>query len=240
MTETKWVVCGGLAPGAGDAGLGVHHHVVDVVAQRPERQQRGGRVAAGRGHQVGAADLFAVRLGEAVDGLVKQLRRGVRLVPALVAVAVEAEVGGEVHHLQAALAQRLYRGGGRAVRVGHDSRPRALGDRVGVELLQLDRHAIARVELVMTAARVRASRHGRQLERRMPPQDRGGHRAAVAGGADDCDAVRHGAAPRVDSSASSIAARRSATSSSVSVRSGARNSRRRASDLLPSPTCSPW
>ena len=154
---------GGLAAGSRDARLGVHHHVGDVLAQRPERQQRGGRVAAGGGHEVRAADLFAVRLREAVDGLVEQLGRLVLCVPALVALAVEAEVGREVHDLEAALAQRLHRRRRRAVRVGHDRGVRPLRDRVGVELLERHRHAVARVELVVAAPRVRASRDRSQL-----------------------------------------------------------------------------
>ena len=152
-------------------------------------EQRCGGVAPRRRHEVGAGDLVAVRLGEAVHCLVEQLGRLVTGVPALVAVAVEAEVRGEVHHPQAALAQRLHGRRGGAVRICHDRRLRPLGDRVGVEGLQLERHAVARIELVVAPPGVRAGRHGRQLEGRMPAQDRCGHGAAVAGRADHCDAV---------------------------------------------------
>ena len=49
-------------------------------------------------------------LGESVHGAVEQLGRGVRLIPALVALAVEAKVGGQVHDLQAALASAFTAG----------------------------------------------------------------------------------------------------------------------------------
>ena len=63
------------AAGAGDALLGVDHHVGDQpgARERREREQRRGRVAAGVGDDPGAGDLLAVQLGEPVDGLAQQL-----------------------------------------------------------------------------------------------------------------------------------------------------------------------
>ena len=86
----------------------------------------------GPGHEVGAADLVAVRLGQAVDRLGEQLGRLVRLVPALVGVLLEAEVRGQVDDLEPALAQLRDGLGGGLVRIGDDGGVGALGDRVGV------------------------------------------------------------------------------------------------------------
>ena len=233
---------GGLAAGAGDARLDVDHRVGDALAQRPAAPAAR-RSSSSRGRPRGRAPRISSRCGsvQAVDGLVEQLGRLVRLVPALVALAVEAEVGGQVDDLQAALAQRLDRGRGRPVRVGHERGVGPLGDRV--------RRRTPRASAARGSAG-RARRGGAPRRERAVTAvsssdgcrctDRGGERAAVAGGADDGDAVlRHAAALRSPPAPASIAARRSATSSSVSVRSGARNSSRSASDLLPSPTCSP-
>ena len=84
-------------------------------------------VAAGAGHERGGGDLVAVRLGQPVHRLAEQLGRLVRLVPALVDLAVEPEVGRQVHDLQAALAQLLHRPRRRLVRIGHERGVGALG-----------------------------------------------------------------------------------------------------------------
>jgi hypothetical protein len=47
-------------------------------------------------------------------------------------------------------------------------------------------HPVAGVELVVPVPGVRARGERGELERGMPVQDRGGDRAAVAGGPDDC------------------------------------------------------
>ena len=123
-----------------------------------------GRVAAGRRDQLGLAQLVAVELGQPVDGAVEQLGRAVLAVPALVGRQVaEPEVGGEVDDEDAEAAQR---GDGRrrgAVRVGDDRRVDVL-ERVEVELGQLDRHPVARVELVEPLAGVAARGRGDQLQ----------------------------------------------------------------------------
>ena len=64
---------GGRAAGAGDAGLGVDHDVGDQAraGERREREDRGGRVAARVGDEVGVADLLAVELGQPVDGALR-------------------------------------------------------------------------------------------------------------------------------------------------------------------------
>ena len=138
---------GRLAAGAGHAGLRVDERVRGEVLQRQQRQQRGGRVAARRGHELRVADLVAVQLGQPVHGLVEQLRRRMRPVPALVQLARDAEVRGQVDHLQPARAQVLDGRRGRAVRVGDERRVAALGDAVGVEGLELAIDAVARVEV---------------------------------------------------------------------------------------------
>ena len=134
----------------------------------------------GPGDEVGAADLVAVRLGQAVDRLGEQLGRLVRLVPALVGVLLEAEVRGQVDDLEPALAQLRDGLGGRLVRIGDDGGVGALGDRVGVGRLHRERHPVGRIELVVAATRVGARGEHRQLDRRMPVQDRRRDRAAVA------------------------------------------------------------
>ena len=65
-----------LAPGAGHARLGVDHDVAEQpgAGERGEREQRGGRVAAGVGDEVGAGDLLAVQLGQPVDAVAEQAR----------------------------------------------------------------------------------------------------------------------------------------------------------------------
>ncbi len=76
----------GAAAGAGHAGLGVDDDVGDQAGarQRRQRQDRGGRVAARVGDQLGAGDLVAVELRQPVDRVGDQLRLRVRLVPLLV------------------------------------------------------------------------------------------------------------------------------------------------------------
>ena len=129
---------GGRAAGAGDAGLRVDDDVGDRAAarQRGQREQRRRRVAAGVGDEVGAGDLLAVDLGQAVDAGAEALGRAVLAVPALVGRPVaQAKVGGEVDDAHAALEQRVDDGRRRAVRVGDDRRVGVAVD-VEVELLE--------------------------------------------------------------------------------------------------------
>ena len=98
----------GGAPGAGDSGLGVDHDRVDFdqpgLEQRPERQLRGGRIAAGIGHEIGRRDRGAGMLGEPVDGVALPFDRPVRLAvgPLVQGRIAQPEVGREVDDLGAA------------------------------------------------------------------------------------------------------------------------------------------
>ena len=92
----------GLATGARDAALGIDHEVADQpgARQRREREERRGRVAAGRADDRDrgvdqGCELGAVELGQAVDGLVEEVGpRVLEAVPARVVGGVaEAEVG---------------------------------------------------------------------------------------------------------------------------------------------------
>jgi hypothetical protein len=105
-----------------------------------------------------------MRLRETVDRLGDQLRSLVGLIPALVALAVQPEVRGQVHDLESARAQLPYGGSGGLVGVGHQRGLGPLRDPVGIELLQGQLHAVARIELVVGRAGVAARRHDRQLE----------------------------------------------------------------------------
>ena len=66
--------------------------------ERGERQRGARRVATGHGHQIGARELVAEQLGDAVGGLGQQLGRRVLLVVPLGVErrVLEAEVGGGV------------------------------------------------------------------------------------------------------------------------------------------------
>jgi hypothetical protein len=94
------------ATGPRHAGLGVDDHVVDQARarERREREQRGGRVAARVGDELGADDVLAIELGQAVDGPADQLGRFVIAVPAAVHVEVaQAEVSTEIDNAYAPL-----------------------------------------------------------------------------------------------------------------------------------------
>src|SRR5205823_1012216 len=87
---------------AGDATRGVDDDSVALdqssTKKWRERERRGGRIAAGRGDEGGGPQRVAVQLWQAVDELVEQLRRFVRLaVPLRVRGRVaQSEVGGQV------------------------------------------------------------------------------------------------------------------------------------------------
>ena len=174
---------GGGAPGARHARLGVDDDVLDqpCARQRREREQRRGRIAAGVGDQRGAADLLAVQLGQPVDGLVEQLGRLVLAVPPLVHRRVaQAEVGAQVDDAHAPLAQRADQRRGGAVGVG-DDRGVDVGVAVEVELLELERHPVVRVEIVEPPADVAARGDRLQLERRVAVEQPRGQRAREPG-----------------------------------------------------------
>ena len=99
---------GGLAAGAGDAGLGVADDAGGEIEdpgldEGTESEIGGGGVAAGIGDEAGAADLVAVELGKTVDGGGEQVRGDGRFfIPALVDIgSAEAEGTGEVDDAEA-------------------------------------------------------------------------------------------------------------------------------------------
>src|SRR6476469_730852 len=198
------------AAGTGDALLGVDDDVGQQAAlgERRQGQHAGGRVAARRGDKFGVAQLLAVELAEAVDGAPEQLGRAVLAVPALVGRQVaQAEVGGEVDDERAEAAQRRDRRRRGAVRVGDDRRVDLL-DLVEVELAQLERHPVARVEAVEPLAGVAARGDRDQLQLRVAPDDLRRQGAGEAGGAGNqhprrgvavewlCEPISHAATPR--------------------------------------------
>jgi hypothetical protein len=164
--------------------------VGEMAGERRERQDRGGRVAAGVGDEARVAHRLAVALGQAVHRLADQLGVRVLDVPALVLVDVsEAEIGAEVDDLDALGAQRRHHGRRGAVRVGDDGGVR-FAVAVEVELLERERHAVIRVEVVEPAAGVAAARHRDEVEVGVTVHELRGERARVARGARDDDA-RH-------------------------------------------------
>ena len=66
--------------------LRVDHYVVDqaLTRERRQRKERGRRIAAGVGDEIGLADLLAIALGQPVHGLVEHLRGWMLAVPQLV------------------------------------------------------------------------------------------------------------------------------------------------------------
>ena len=230
-------------PGAGDPRGGADDHVVREprLGERCEREDGCGRVAARIGDEPGAPDLVAMELREPVDRVRQELRRSVVAVGLLVdGRVVQPEVGGDVDHGHSGLDEACDDLGGRPVRVGDDRRLVAPGA-LRVELGQLDRDPVARIQAIQAGARVRP--------RRWPPRARGWD----GGGPGSPQAPRQSpmpprrprgphsrSDPPISASAALMASRRSVTSASVSVRSGARNSSLSARLLVPSPNCSPW
>ena len=108
----------------------------------------------------------------------------------------DPEVGRQVDDGDVLCAQRRDDRRRRAVRVGDDRRVEAR-EVVQVELLQRQRHAVARVDRVEPRADVAARRDARQLETRMAMDDPRRERAGEAAGAGDEDPwLSHGATPR--------------------------------------------
>src|SRR5438094_3624124 len=95
---------GGLAPGAGDPALGVHHGVLDqaCAGKRSKCQNGRCRVTARIGDEVRIGDLGPVELREAEYRLPEQLRRPMLAVPGAVRFEVtQTEVGGQIDYAQA-------------------------------------------------------------------------------------------------------------------------------------------
>ena len=105
-----------------------------------------------------------MELREPVDRVRQELRRSVVAVGLLVdGRVVQPEVGGDVDHGHSGLDEARDDLGGRPVRVGDDRRlvvPGALR----VELGQLDRDPVARIQAIQAGARVRPRRGRRELE----------------------------------------------------------------------------
>jgi len=112
----------GLAPGTAHAAGGIHDHLVWInqpgLQQRQDPQGRGCRIAARIGDQPGAADLLAVQLRQAVNGVGQILQVGMLLVVPLFVVGrlLQPIVGGEVNHAEPRLQQR-----------GHELRGHSVG-----------------------------------------------------------------------------------------------------------------
>ena len=222
-----------LSTGAADARLGVDHHVAQQArtGERGEREDRRGRIAARVGHQVGARDLVAVQLGQPVDGIAHQRRRGMGAVPVLVdADLVQPEVGRQVDDPHAALAQlgdhraRRPRAGRRPPRrrPAHDGRGRTARAPAARASAGGPRPAARRRPSARSRARARSA--GAGAAARWPRRPRSRRRPAPR------SAHPRGSPPSRSATAASIFARRWATSSSVSVRSSARNWSRTASE----------
>ena len=149
------------APGAGDALLGVDHDVGDQprARERREREQRGGRVAAGVGDDRRGGDLLAVQLGQPVDGLARAARgAGARRTSAR---------RSRARRRKSALRSTTRTPRSRSAADGRAPRRRAgrrrprrrlRSRRVEVELLDHQRHAVARVELVEARGRPPSAR----------------------------------------------------------------------------------
>ena len=77
---------------------------IDQPQQRPKRQDRRGRIAAGGGNRLRALDGVSMQFGNAVDELPHQSRRLVRLmIPAFIARrVVQPEIGAEIDEGDAA------------------------------------------------------------------------------------------------------------------------------------------
>ena len=177
------------AAGAGDAGLGVDHDVADQprARQRREPEQRRGRVAAGVGDEVGARDL---RRGAAPAAR----RRPGRTARAPCARRTSprrcrgrAAGSRPTGRRPARRARAARRRPAPPRRAGRRRPPRRRRVPVGVEDLELQRHARARVHVVEPLAGLRARGHVRELEERVAVEQLRGDRAGVAGGAEDGD-----------------------------------------------------
>ena len=228
--------CVGARARPGHAGLGVDHDVADHAGPRQRRQaeQRGGRIAAGVGHEIGAATSRS-RTAPAARRRPARSSRGrlVLAVPVLVDRAVaQPEVGRQIDHARA-----------RGPQLGDDRRRRAvrIGDDGGVDrVLGRRRRPRADAARACAGARRRAAGPPPRARSRAPARRTGGGRAA-ARRSRRRSRPRRGRRPQPRSSPSSLAltastifVRCGAISSSVSVRSPARNSSRTASDVCPS------
>ncbi len=103
-------------------------------------------------------------LGQAVDRLGEQIGAGMDAIPLLVDARVaQAEIGAQVDDAHAALAQLPDERRGLSMGIGDDGGLH-LGVALEVELLELERHAVVRVELRERAARLGAGGDRAELE----------------------------------------------------------------------------
>ena len=168
-----------LAAGARDARLRVDHDAARLdqpfAQEGGEREDRGGRVAAGDRHQLGLAQRLAVQLGDAVDGARQQIGRRVLAVPLPVDGGVaQPEVRREVEHGDAGLAQRRHRGRGGRVRErgeGELDLARELGGVGRGREAQIQHPAQGREGVAHRLARALLGRHHRELEPGMAQED---------------------------------------------------------------------
>ena len=186
------------APGAGDALLGVDHHVGDQpgAGERREREQRRGRVAAGVGDDRRVGDPLAVQLGQPVDGLARAAPGAGAGRTSARRSRASAAGSRRSGRRRARRARAAPRRSARRRRAGRRRPPRrSPSRRVEVERLDRERHAVARVELV-AGARPSSERPvtADQLEAGMAPQQVRGERAGEARRAGDDHARRAGGA----------------------------------------------
>ncbi len=182
-------VAGRLA-GAGNAGFGINDDAALEQAgcgKRLEREQRGGRIAAGAGDELGPANGVGMPLRQPVDHSCRQSGRG--RIPALpIGVAADSEGAREIDHTTVALQQRRadFRGRGFRQRQKHD-----VG--VGGQTIDVERRdrpipdALERRQRPGRARRARRHRLG-QRHRRMPRQQADELLPGVAGGSRHRDA----------------------------------------------------
>ena len=226
-----------LAAGAADARLGVDHHVAEQLGagERREGEDRGGRVAAGVGDEVGAGDLLAVQLRQPVHGAAHQSGRRVRRRTSPRRRPGRGAGSRQTGRPPARRARAAPRPPAPPRRAGRRRRRRRRprGDRGRTPRA---RAARACAGVPPTAARRRPTGRSRRPARsadggagaHSPPRRRSRRRPGRL------PAQPRGSPPRRSATAASIFARRCATSSSVSVRSSARNRSRRASETRPS------
>ena len=243
------------APGARDAGLGVDR---PRPRSGPRRRAAPGPGSPRSGSSPGwrparrRAICVAVELGQPVDGALGAARarrarrttRGTARGRAAGSRRRGRRPGGRARAARRRPARRRRAGRRRSPR----RRPRAPSRSSSVEL---DRHPVARVELVEPRAGVGREVTAASSSRGWRQTSCGRERAGEPGGAGDEHPARarrraaaagqlsHGAPADLGQRRDDRLARARATSSSVRVRSAARNSSRSARLLLPSPTCSP-
>ena len=188
---------GGLAPRAGDARLDVHDGVVDAAPQRQQREQRGGRVAARAGHELGGR---GSPRGEPRAAR-RPPRRAARA-PRAAGTSARSAPGragsrptgrrpsGRARAAPSPPARRPCAGRRRA------PRRRAPATASASNSSSTSGHAVARVELVVAAAGLAARGRPPSAQRRVAVHEVRAQRAAEARGPDD--GARSGTEPPPD------------------------------------------